>query len=225
MFGPALLAAPVVEPGQDVRSVYLPRGRWIDFWRSVAYRDRDGAFLPRRAVALRGRRAVELAAPVEELPLLIRAGAVIPMLAPDVDTLTNYADSDPELVTLRDRRRELHLLAFPRGSYRSGIGDRGTLRSRETARGWLLQLRGKPHTRYKLRAALSAMRRPLRPCEVSLDGEPLAPRAWDYRRSVLAVRFRASRRSARLRVSGDSACRSSASRTAAQGTSRPSQPR
>jgi len=207
MFGPAFLAAPVLEPGVSARRVYLPRGRWIDFWRSIRYRKRDGAFLPRRAVELRGRRSVELAAPIEELPLLVRAGAVIPMLAADVDTLTSYADSDRDLVTLRDRRRELHLLAFPRGRYRAGLGDRGSLRSTETARGWRLSLRGDPSTRYRMRASLSALRRPLRPCEVTLDGKPLAPRAWDYRRRVLRVSFRATGRSARLLVSGRRGCR------------------
>ena len=32
MFGPDLLAAPVLAAGQAERKLYLPRGRWIDFW-------------------------------------------------------------------------------------------------------------------------------------------------------------------------------------------------
>src|SRR6201987_1464166 len=37
MLGPNLLVAPVVEPGQRERSVYLPKGpnEWIDFWTGV----------------------------------------------------------------------------------------------------------------------------------------------------------------------------------------------
>ena len=54
MFGPDLLAAPVVAPGVKERRVYLPRGRWIDWWRSVRYRRADGSFHAREATLLRG---------------------------------------------------------------------------------------------------------------------------------------------------------------------------
>ena len=43
LFGPDLLAAPVVEEGATERELYLPEGRWIDFWRSVSYRPGSGA--------------------------------------------------------------------------------------------------------------------------------------------------------------------------------------
>ena len=42
LFGPDLLAAPVIEPGATERDLYLPPGRWVDFWRSVAYREKRG---------------------------------------------------------------------------------------------------------------------------------------------------------------------------------------
>ena len=35
LFGPDLLAAPVLEPGATERALYLPRGRWVDLWRSA----------------------------------------------------------------------------------------------------------------------------------------------------------------------------------------------
>jgi Glycosyl hydrolases family 31 len=36
MFGPSLLAAPVIERGATTRRLYLPTGRWVDLWRSLA---------------------------------------------------------------------------------------------------------------------------------------------------------------------------------------------
>jgi alpha-glucosidase (family GH31 glycosyl hydrolase) len=200
MFGPALLAAPVIEPGQRARPVYLPKGRWIDFWPSIHYRERDGALIPRRAPVLRGRRTVEVVAPLSRLPLFVRAGAVLPMLPPEIDTLAPYGDATRGIVTLRDRRRQLRLLAFPRGVYKAGLGDRGMLRSHEGARGWELRLSGARGHRFRLAASLSALRRPLRPCVVLLDGEPLRDRAWSYRAEVLRARFRSEGGSSRLVV-------------------------
>ena len=57
MFGPDLLAAPVVRPGARRRAVYLPRGRWVDLWRSARYRSSDGGLELGRARALRGGRS------------------------------------------------------------------------------------------------------------------------------------------------------------------------
>jgi alpha-glucosidase (family GH31 glycosyl hydrolase) len=104
LFGPDLLAAPVLTPGATERELHLPPGRWIDLWRSVAVQP-DGSLkagLPRR---LEGGREATLPAPLAELPLLVRAGAVIPMLPASVQTL--YGTKDPV-------RRSL--LAFPAGS-------------------------------------------------------------------------------------------------------------
>lgn len=65
MFGPALLVCPVVERGATKRGVYLPKGaRWYDFWTGRAY---DGGA------------AIEAEAPLERLPLFVRAGAILPM--------------------------------------------------------------------------------------------------------------------------------------------------
>src|SRR5512133_447947 len=42
LFGPDLLAAPVLEPGARQRTLYLPGGLWVDLWRSLGYRPEDG---------------------------------------------------------------------------------------------------------------------------------------------------------------------------------------
>lgn len=77
MFGPAFLVAPVTEPmyyeaggtvlSEDthVRNVYLPKGtQWFDFWTHKLYE---------------GGEPYEIDAPLEKLPLFVKAGSIIPM--------------------------------------------------------------------------------------------------------------------------------------------------
>jgi hypothetical protein len=177
----------VLEPGATSRRLYLPRGRWVDFWRSIRYVERTGALTVRGAKVLRGGRDVTLAAPIDRLPLLIRAGALLPLLPADVDTLSSYAD--PSTTSLRERRSRVRLLAFPRGTSSARFGASGRLRSRERPGRWALQIRAGRSHRFDVEAALGSLERPFRACEVSVDGRPLARRRWSVRGGVLAVRF------------------------------------
>jgi alpha-glucosidase len=200
LLGPDLLAAPVLEPGAAERSLYLPPGRWIDLWRSVVYREENGGLSLGKTRVLRGAREATLPAPLDELPLLVRAGGVVPLLSPTVDTLSAYPD--PSTVSLRERRKRLRLLAFPRGDTSSRFYDHGSLRSREGRDRWSLTVSGGGVRRYRLEASLATLERPLRPCEVSVDGNPLPPRRWSVRRggSVLVASFGGPR--AKLAVEG-----------------------
>ena len=64
LYGPDILVAPVVEKGAAMRSVYLPRGTWYDFWTKQR---------------LEGGREMERKVDLETIPLYVRAGAVIAM--------------------------------------------------------------------------------------------------------------------------------------------------
>ncbi|MET9963813.1 glycoside hydrolase family 31 protein [Streptomyces sp. NPDC006326] len=64
LLGDALLVAPVLEPGADRRAVRLPRGRWYDTATGAAYE---------------GPGQVLLDAPPGRIPVLARAGAVLPV--------------------------------------------------------------------------------------------------------------------------------------------------
>jgi alpha-D-xyloside xylohydrolase len=75
LFGPALLVNPVTEPGAASRHLYLPDSKWFDFW--------TGTALP-------GGRSIDANAPLDRLPLYVRAGSVVP-LGPDVE----YASEKP----------------------------------------------------------------------------------------------------------------------------------
>jgi alpha-glucosidase (family GH31 glycosyl hydrolase) len=66
LLGPDLLVAPVLEPGARDREIALPPGRWIDHWRGAG---------------LDGGRTVVVPAPLDEIPILVREGAVVPGLA------------------------------------------------------------------------------------------------------------------------------------------------
>jgi alpha-D-xyloside xylohydrolase len=63
MFGPDLLVAPILYSGQRSRSVYLPAGcKWTNAWTGET---------------CEGSRTVQVDAPIEQIPLFIRAGAEV----------------------------------------------------------------------------------------------------------------------------------------------------
>ncbi|MFD9482090.1 MULTISPECIES: glycoside hydrolase family 31 protein [Streptomyces] len=66
LLGDALLVAPVLECGADRRAVRLPRGRWYDTATGAAYE---------------GPGQILLDAPQDRIPVLARAGAVLPVRA------------------------------------------------------------------------------------------------------------------------------------------------
>jgi alpha-D-xyloside xylohydrolase len=88
-FGPDLLVAPVLSPVNE-RSVYLPEGRWLDYWSGKA---------------IEGRRTVLAAAPLDRIPLYVRDGAILPKIPDDVMTLVAQSEfRDSKVKSLDDRR-------------------------------------------------------------------------------------------------------------------------
>ena len=65
MFGQAFVVAPVTEPGVTEWSVYLPaHAVWYDFWTGTRFV---------------GGQTTRTAAPLDKIPLFVRAGSVVPM--------------------------------------------------------------------------------------------------------------------------------------------------
>jgi alpha-glucosidase (family GH31 glycosyl hydrolase) len=64
LFGKNLLVAPVVEKDATTRKVYLPRGRWYDFW---------------TAELLEGGREISREVNLEIMPIYVRAGSILPL--------------------------------------------------------------------------------------------------------------------------------------------------
>ena len=68
MFGPAFLVAPVTEQGMKIRNVYLPAGSdWYDYWSNKFYH---------------GGQIAKVDAPIDIIPLFVRAGSIIPTGTP-----------------------------------------------------------------------------------------------------------------------------------------------
>jgi sulfoquinovosidase len=114
-FGPDLLVAPVVAEGASTRELYLPKGQWCEFWRHVQYDEATGEL--RRIAgpgATAGGQVVTVNAPLEEIPLFVRAGAAIPLLPAETDTLTTIG-TVPGLVDLDDVRNRQRMLSFGAG--------------------------------------------------------------------------------------------------------------
>jgi len=71
MIGDRLLLAPVLESGARSKSVILPSGIWHDFWTGQSWAGGVAATVP---------------APLDRVPLLVRGGAIVPMLPPSAST-------------------------------------------------------------------------------------------------------------------------------------------
>jgi alpha-D-xyloside xylohydrolase len=84
-FGPDMLVAPVYLEGATDRELYLPDGEWVDLW--TGERRTGGVTLVRDA-------------PFDEIPVHLRAGAIIPLAADDILSLLPV--EDPELVSYHD---------------------------------------------------------------------------------------------------------------------------
>jgi alpha-D-xyloside xylohydrolase len=68
MFGPALLVAPVYEQGMTSRQVYLPAGTdWYNYWTHQR---------------LHGGQTITADAPIDTIPLFVKAGSILPVGAP-----------------------------------------------------------------------------------------------------------------------------------------------
>jgi alpha-glucosidase (family GH31 glycosyl hydrolase) len=96
MYGPALLIAPVTEQGTTNRPVYLPAGcDWYDFWTNKK---------------LRGGQTVTVAAPIETIPVFVRAGSIVPLGTPILNaeqsqaiaSVRVYPGADADFTLFRD---------------------------------------------------------------------------------------------------------------------------
>jgi alpha-D-xyloside xylohydrolase len=102
MFGPAILVNPVLKANATHRGVYLPPSpAWYDFW--------TGAATP-------GGQEIEAEAPLDRMPLYVRAGSILPM-GPEIEYATQNPGGPIELRIYRGADGEFNLYDDAGDSY------------------------------------------------------------------------------------------------------------
>ena len=140
--GASLLAAPVIENEATRRAVYLPAGRWFDWFTGAEHA---------------GGAVIEWASddPLE-MPLFVRDGAIVPMLA----------DAPLSLVEVP---RALDVAVWPAGTTSLILGDGTVLSATETT--FAIDGAARPYTLRIRAAAPRQVRRDGAPIEFTHDGE------------------------------------------------------
>jgi alpha-glucosidase/alpha-D-xyloside xylohydrolase len=120
MFGPALLVAPVSEQGAIRRAVYLPAGcDWYNYWTNER---------------LEGGQTITANAPIDTIPLFVRAGSIIPLGSDvlsaqqkqDITTVRIYPGADAGFTLFTDDGNTY--------AYEKGVSSITTLHWNEAAR-------------------------------------------------------------------------------------------
>ncbi len=130
LFGPDFLVAPVIDAGTQ-RAVYLPPGDWVEYWTG---KDDPGG------------RVVVADAPLDTLPLWVRAGAVIPKIPEDVMTLVPPAESGNTTVKSLDDRRVYEVIGGAGDSRETDFEGRALVRGAHS-----LRISGGPAARVTVR--------------------------------------------------------------------------
>jgi hypothetical protein len=110
MLGPSILVAPVQTMGATSRSVYLPAGTWFPW---------DGG------ASITGPQTVSVPVAIDEIPVYVRSGAVIPTYPDVVRTLTVEPSIVANASTAADDR-VVYVFSGASGSF-TEVADAGSL--------------------------------------------------------------------------------------------------
>jgi alpha-D-xyloside xylohydrolase len=158
LLGDKILVAPVTEQGATSRTFYLPHGSWTDYW--------TGNMID-------GGRQVTVRAPLDQIPLLVRAGSILPMISPDTETLASDLSGGKYRTNDRTLNGDLIWRLFPASA---PVQDSFTLYDGTVARASQKPLQVEVHVEQSplvrgYEVILPAARAPRR---VLLDGNSLA---------------------------------------------------
>jgi len=124
--GEHLLVAPVYREEMDPEVPLPPGDRWVDWWTGEAHQG--------------GTIEVFEQPPIDRSVLLVREGAVIPMLRPSVDTLAPAVD--PEVDSYANDPGRLWLMSYPgaEDGPETTVFDGSTAAMKRSGAGWTLEL-------------------------------------------------------------------------------------
>lgn len=78
MWGDAFLVKPVTEPGVTEQQLILPQGKWFNYWTGEQYQ---------------GGQSVSVPVNLEQIPVLVKAGSIIPTITPIASTQDYSSES------------------------------------------------------------------------------------------------------------------------------------
>jgi alpha-glucosidase (family GH31 glycosyl hydrolase) len=120
MFGPALLIAPVTEQGATSRQVYLPAGTdWYNYWTDER---------------VHGGQTISVEAPIETIPVFVRAGSILPLGSAVESTHETQAIEHVKIYPGADASFTLFSDDGKTYAYEKGAGSVTQLRWDDTAR-------------------------------------------------------------------------------------------
>jgi alpha-D-xyloside xylohydrolase len=111
MYGPAFLVSPITEPGATSRRLYLPEAKWYDFWSGET---------------VTGPKTIDAAAPIDHLPLYVRAGSIVP-LGPEMEWSTQKPEDPIELRIYRGADGQFTLYEDENDNYNYEKGAYSTI--------------------------------------------------------------------------------------------------
>ena len=156
LLGESLLVAPVIEQGAVNRKLYLPKGDWLNYWTGDH---------------LTGGTDVTVPAPLDQIPIFVRAGSILPF-KPEKQTATlNW--SDPNLLA-----GPLVWKAYPNkaGDTSTFTLPDGTSATLQTTPAGLRIVGTSPTVRsYEVVTAMDT-----EPAALQLDNQPLPQQTWRY---------------------------------------------
>lgn len=108
MLGSFVLVAPVIAPGKEAREVYLPDGDWYDYYTGEKYS---------------GGRYILADAPLDKVPVFIKAGAIIPVADGEIRSTEDITEDKISILTYPGKGSFVHYqddnetFAYRNGTY------------------------------------------------------------------------------------------------------------
>jgi alpha-D-xyloside xylohydrolase len=158
LLGDDLLVAPVVEEGATTRTLTVPPGTWVGWFTGDV---------------VEGGGEITVDAPLSALPLWLRAGAIVPLLRPTIDTLSPTTDASVDSFVGDAGILYPRVVPGPASSF--ALYDGGTLSQADD--GGALTLGVDPGDTFVDGVVFEVLATPSAPSSVTLDGNALAEAA------------------------------------------------